>query len=667
MFTSRPVCSINISLPYGRPLVFGLGSSGKFCMAKLIALFGPIKSLRSLARALAFSLQGTANPDGPGTTGPGGCSWPTPDVARPPSYIPHSILRTRFARSIADLASQKTHGHSDHGLNQIANHVISVGEGYRITRKHNNRRCIRYYTNYEPLGLTLAVCYQRQTPRYCSSSEASTDQSDGTVRGSDSEEDDCFTTVVNKKRSRRLRKRRSAFNNSPSMDIDIQSAALTTFIDSPTSPDSPETPVARGPVNAVKQMIHTIQPAKISGGKPTAPHRLNPHHPFTYAIRPPHKVKLSLPYVRARRRVQNQGGFEKHPARDPDGLHQVRSRKPELPCLRGTQDAPPRRHRNRPCPDSTVLHKSNTAKDIFKFPPRVCGLSGITVEAPYKKSSPGQCFHCQLYGHAAQNCYALPRCVICREPHAKKECKRTKDSGDIPECVNCNSEGHPASYKGCPKAPTSLKIQPVTKKLLANPPPQSFSNKNFPALFGKTPRAARGYPRAPKPASAKQTETSAGLLGEDILTIMSMLRVVESPEFAQLAANFRKARSGEDRLIETFLKPNRPRACKLANYIQVRNDRLSAPRGGTTVYYKRKLYCCPLDTPPLINLETSACRLPMTGHGILIIVSVYLSPKKPLLRSDIESLLALGDAVILFGDLNSKNTDWRCNTTNASR
>ncbi|GBP33578.1 hypothetical protein EVAR_28734_1 [Eumeta japonica] len=55
-----------------------------------------------------------------------------------------------------------------------------------------------------------------------------------------------------------------------------------------------------------------------------------------------------------------------------------------------------------------VLHKSDTAKDIFKSPPKVCGLSGIIVEAPYRKSGPGQCYRCQLYGHAAQNCYAQP-------------------------------------------------------------------------------------------------------------------------------------------------------------------------------------------------------------------------------------------------------------------
>ncbi|GBP24825.1 hypothetical protein EVAR_14158_1 [Eumeta japonica] len=52
----------------------------------------------------------------------------------------------------------------------------------------------------------------------------------------------------------------------------------------------------------------------------------------------------------------------------------------------------------------------------------------------------------------------------------------------------------------------------------------------------------------PKPASAKQKDSSAGPLGEDILTIMSMLKVIKSPEFAQLAADFRQARSGEDRL-----------------------------------------------------------------------------------------------------------------------
>ncbi|GBP90998.1 hypothetical protein EVAR_69887_1 [Eumeta japonica] len=157
-----------------------------------------------------------------------------------------------------------------------------------------------------------------------------------------------------------------------------------------------------------------------------------------------------------------------------------------------------------------------------------------------------------------------------------KRMQSTKDSGDIPECVNCNIEGHPASYKGCPKAPHFFKNSTGNKKVTSKPSAPIISNKNFPALAGKTPRPASDVTRSiapprpnawfrtptrtvselveairepPKPASAKQTESSAGPLGEDILTIMSMLRVVKSPEFAQLAADFRKARSGEDRLM----------------------------------------------------------------------------------------------------------------------
>ncbi|GBP29528.1 Probable RNA-directed DNA polymerase from transposon BS [Eumeta japonica] len=56
----------------------------------------------------------------------------------------------------------------------------------------------------------------------------------------------------------------------------------------------------------------------------------------------------------------------------------------------------------------------------------------------------------------------------------------------------------------------------------------------------------------------------------------------------------------------------------------------------------------------------------MTGHGTLVIVSIYLPPSKSLLRSDLEALLALGDSVILFGDFNSKNRKWGCEIPNTN-
>ncbi|GBP24415.1 hypothetical protein EVAR_19291_1 [Eumeta japonica] len=66
-------------------------------------LNGVNKVICSEPRALAFPLQRTANPDGPGTTGLEGCSSPIPGVARPPSII-LTPCSTPFARSITNPA-----------------------------------------------------------------------------------------------------------------------------------------------------------------------------------------------------------------------------------------------------------------------------------------------------------------------------------------------------------------------------------------------------------------------------------------------------------------------------------------------------------------------------------------------------------------------------------
>ncbi|GBP62925.1 hypothetical protein EVAR_42740_1 [Eumeta japonica] len=87
------------------------------------------------------------------------------------------------------------------------------------------------------------VSYGKHSANY-RSSDASTDQSDDTVRGSDSKQDDLFTTVVNKKRNRTslLRRQRQRADNSASMYIDTHPAAPTTLTDSPASPNTSFTP-----------------------------------------------------------------------------------------------------------------------------------------------------------------------------------------------------------------------------------------------------------------------------------------------------------------------------------------------------------------------------------------------------------------------------------------
>ncbi|GBP26343.1 Probable RNA-directed DNA polymerase from transposon BS [Eumeta japonica] len=73
---------------------------------------------------------------------------------------------------------------------------------------------------------------------------------------------------------------------------------------------------------------------------------------------------------------------------------------------------------------------------------------------------------------------------------------------------------------------------------------------------------------------------------------------------------------------ETHLKPKNSKTCKIKNFTLLRTDRQGAPMGGTAIYYNRALYCCPMDIPPLTNIEATACRLSMIGHGVLTLYDI---------------------------------------------
>ncbi|GBP41464.1 hypothetical protein EVAR_36222_1 [Eumeta japonica] len=104
------------------------------------------------------------------------------------------------------------------------------------------------------------------------------------------------------------------------------------------------------------------------------------------------------------------------------------------------------------------------------------------------------------------------------------------------------------------------------------------------------------------------------------------------------------------------------KSCSLAGYVQLRTDRFDAPLGGTAIYYKRSLQCCPIDLPNNTNIEATGCRLAMTGHKPLVIVSIYLSPSK-VARSDIEALSLRGCRYPLRR-LQFKHTNWGCIVSN---
>ncbi|GBP72726.1 hypothetical protein EVAR_43462_1 [Eumeta japonica] len=283
-----------------------------------------------------------------------------------------------------------------------------------------------------------------------------------------------------------------------------------------------------------------------------------------------------------------------------------------------------------------ILERCDRAKNIFKKLSNTCGLSDLIVEAPYRRGKPGRCHRCLLYGHAAANCHSQPRRVKYLVPHWIKDCNRIRKSGDKPSFCKFDKT------VGKDQFPSLEQGMRQSAKTDSNSNPRSAGGDNL--CPTPLPPRINGRNRFHGSTGIKylligvllnlrhvNAGTAASALGENI-SIISIIQVVRSAEVAELAAKFRKVKYEEDRLriilenqdliasnIEelvkctqeckadiimaqgTHLKPNRSKACKMKNYAQLQTDSQSAPKG---------------------------------------------------------------DAVILFGDFNSKSANWNCNYSN---
>ena len=73
------------------------------------------------------------------------------------------------------------------------------------------------------------------------------------------------------------------------------------------------------------------------------------------------------------------------------------------------------------------------------------------------KAGPIQCRNCQQYGHGEANCFRVPVCVKCAEPHASNMCPLSKtttnpDGKIAPAKLRCANCGFCMPYHGCPLA-----------------------------------------------------------------------------------------------------------------------------------------------------------------------------------------------------------------------
>ncbi|XP_026746834.1 vegetative cell wall protein gp1-like [Trichoplusia ni] len=176
-----------------------------------------------------------------------------------------------------------------------------------------------------------------------------------------------------------------------------------------------------------------------------------------------------------------------------------------------------------------VIPRSADTKAIFQIK-TVCHLSGITVEAPHKRGPPGQCHNCQLYGHASKYCKARARCVKCLGDHATASCPRPKvplPDSEPPSCVLCGEQGHPANYRGCPKAPKSRPSQPskpnkgqkrASTRPSAPAPPtaQTSLRPQRPSFWDKLGDPSAFPPLAPQASKAPSAPRIPSLMGLQI-------------------------------------------------------------------------------------------------------------------------------------------------------
>ncbi|GFT97992.1 uncharacterized protein TNCV_3125781 [Trichonephila clavipes] len=107
------------------------------------------------------------------------------------------------------------------------------------------------------------------------------------------------------------------------------------------------------------------------------------------------------------------------------------------------------------------IARDENVDDIFKV--RSCLYMQIKID-PFKKSPrPTQCYNCNFFHHASQNCSMKTRCLKCGEEHRTGQCN-IKEKINNPTCINCNAKGHMASSTECPLFPKPRKGKCLPQK-----------------------------------------------------------------------------------------------------------------------------------------------------------------------------------------------------------
>ncbi|GFU08884.1 uncharacterized protein TNCV_1317851 [Trichonephila clavipes] len=130
------------------------------------------------------------------------------------------------------------------------------------------------------------------------------------------------------------------------------------------------------------------------------------------------------------------------------------------------------------------ITRDENVDDIFKI--RSCLYMQIKFDPFRKNSRPTQCYNCNFFHHASQNCSMKTRCLKCGGGHRTGQCE-IKEKIVNPTCINCNAQGHMASSTECPLFPKPRKgttgpVQPEVGAVLRSSLKDRFPIFMFPPL-----------------------------------------------------------------------------------------------------------------------------------------------------------------------------------------
>ncbi|GFT46854.1 nucleic-acid-binding protein from transposon X-element [Trichonephila clavipes] len=100
------------------------------------------------------------------------------------------------------------------------------------------------------------------------------------------------------------------------------------------------------------------------------------------------------------------------------------------------------------------IARDDNVNDIYQV--RSCLYMQIKLDPFRKGSRITQCYNCNFFHHASQNCSMKTRRLKCGENHRTGACQ-IKEKIENPLCINCNAKGHMASSTECPLFPKPRK------------------------------------------------------------------------------------------------------------------------------------------------------------------------------------------------------------------